>query len=145
MDLFETPELLPKEVQEVLEKYSEMDNTYENCNTLIDELNKVGYTCEYYLDGIPTNLKKLEDEEFEFYLDQKHTIWYRNKFTISAKNLEEAKAKVIELCNTNTQDLPSDEWDLIHETVEELSVCDNGGQATEELYTHDGNMIWQNI
>ncbi len=84
-------------------------------------------------------------ETFDFYLDQKHTIWYRNKFTIEANSLEEAKAKVIEICNTNSSDLPSDEWDLLHETVEQLSVGDNGGQATEELYTHDGNIIWANI
>jgi hypothetical protein len=84
-------------------------------------------------------------KEFDFYLDQKHTIWYRNKFTIEADTLEEAKTKVIELCNTDTGNLPSDDWDLLHETVEALSVGDNGGEATEELYTHDGNIIWQNI
>ena len=84
-------------------------------------------------------------KEFDFYLDQKHTIWYRNTFTIEAETLEEAKAKVIELCNTDTGNLPSDDWDLLHETVEALSVGDNGGEATEELYTHDGNIIWQNI
>jgi hypothetical protein len=84
-------------------------------------------------------------KEFDFYLDQKHTIWYRNKFTIEANTLEEAKAKVIEVCNTDTGNLPSDDWDLLHETVEALSVGDNGGEATEELYTHDGNIIWQNI
>jgi hypothetical protein len=83
--------------------------------------------------------------EFDFYLDQKHTIWYRNKFTIEANTLEEAKAKVVGMCETNSDELPSDDWDLLHETVEALSVGDNGGEATEELYTHDGNMIWQNI
>jgi hypothetical protein len=83
--------------------------------------------------------------EFDFYLDQKHTIWYRNKFTIEAKTLKEAKAKVVGICETNSSGLPSDEWDILHETVEQLSVGDNGGEATEELYTHDGNMIWQNI
>jgi radical SAM superfamily enzyme len=84
-------------------------------------------------------------ETFDFYLDQKHTIWYRNKFTIEANSLEEAKDKVIEICNTNIHDLPSDEWDLLHETVEQMEVGDNDGQPTEELYTHDGNMIWDNI
>jgi hypothetical protein len=84
-------------------------------------------------------------ETFDFYLDQKHTIWYRNKFTIEANSLEEAKAKVIEMCNNPEVDLPSDDWDLLHETVEGLTVGDNGGQATEELYTHDGDIIWANI
>ncbi len=84
-------------------------------------------------------------ETYDFDLDQKHTIWYRNKFTIEAETLEEAKAKVIEMCNTDSSNLPSDDWDLLHETVEQMSVIDNDGQSTEELYTHDGNMIWDNI
>ena len=84
-------------------------------------------------------------ETFDFYLDQKHTIWYRNKFSIEANSLEEAKAKVIEMCNTNSGDLPSDEWETLFDTVEVLSVGDNGGQPTEELYTHDGEMIWDNL
>jgi hypothetical protein len=84
-------------------------------------------------------------KEFEFYLDQKHTIWYRNTFTIEAKNLEEAKAKVIEMCNTNTGDLPSDDWDLLHETAEYIGPDENDGQATDELYTHDGDLVWKNV
>ena len=83
--------------------------------------------------------------EFDFYLDQKHTIWYRNKFTIETNTLEEAKAKVIEICNTDTGQLPSEDWDLIHDTVEYIGPDENNGQATEELYTHDGDIIWANI
>ena len=81
---------------------------------------------------------------FDFYLDQKHTIWYRNKFTIESNTLEEAKAKVLEICNTNSSDLPSDEWETLFDTVEGLTVEDNGGESTEELYTHSGDMIWDN-
>jgi hypothetical protein len=81
--------------------------------------------------------------EFDFYLDQKHTIWYRNKFTIEAETQEEANEKVKELYHKD--ELPSDDWDLLHETVEALSVGDNGGEATEELYTHSGDMILDNI
>lgn len=58
-DLFEYPELLPQEVHDILDKYCEMDTTYENCNTLIDELRSIGYTCEYGLDASPYNLTKL--------------------------------------------------------------------------------------
>ena len=80
--------------------------------------------------------------EFDFYLDQKHTIWYRNKFTIEAETQDEANEKVANLYRTN--ELPSDEWDLLHDTVELLSVEDNGGEPTEELFTHDGVLIINN-
>jgi len=84
-------------------------------------------------------------EEFDFYLDQKHTIWYRNKFTITAKNLKEAKAKVIQICNSDTDELPSEDWDLLHETAEYLTPNENGGEATQELYENNsGDIIWTN-
>lgn len=59
-DLFETPELLPQEVRYIIEKYWQMDNFYNMCQSLIEELKRVRYTCEYGLDGIPYNLKKLK-------------------------------------------------------------------------------------
>jgi len=58
-DLFETPELLPQEVQNIINEFSEMSNTYETCSFLVIELEKVGYTCKYGLDAEPYNLKTL--------------------------------------------------------------------------------------
>ncbi len=59
MDLFETVELLPKEVQEVINNFSEKDNDYENCAKLVEELEEVGYTCDYGLDASPYDLKQI--------------------------------------------------------------------------------------
>jgi hypothetical protein len=59
-DLFNTPELLPQEVRNILAKYEEMGTSYDTCNNLIKELEQVGYTCEYGLDGIPYELQKIE-------------------------------------------------------------------------------------
>lgn len=58
-DLFETPELLPSEVQIILREFSDMENTREDCICLINELNKVGYGCIYGLDFIPYDLQPL--------------------------------------------------------------------------------------
>jgi len=58
-DLFSTPELLPSEVQDILTKYEAADFDYENCAELVKDLEKVGYTCDYYLDAQPFNLRKL--------------------------------------------------------------------------------------
>ncbi len=59
-DLFENPELLPSEVLAVLQKFQDKDNTYENCEDLLVELNNVGYTFEFGLDAIPFDLQKIE-------------------------------------------------------------------------------------
>ena len=83
--------------------------------------------------------------EFEFHLDQKHTIWYRNNLVIEADTLEEAKAKVIEMCNTSTDELPSEDWDLLNETAEYITPDENSGEATEELYIAETDTnIWTN-
>ncbi len=58
-DLFETLENLPSDVQIILKEFSEMENTYDNCVALVNELNLVGYGCDYGLDGIPYDLQPL--------------------------------------------------------------------------------------
>jgi len=67
-DLFETPELIPSEVQAILESFDEdAPNTYQELNRLVDELAKVGYTFDYYLDAEPYGLRpiNMELEELE--------------------------------------------------------------------------------
>jgi hypothetical protein len=59
-DLFDHQDLIPTEVRNVLAMFDDVyPFTYEDCNRLIEELNKVGYTCQYGLDGEPYNLSKL--------------------------------------------------------------------------------------
>jgi hypothetical protein len=58
-DLFETPELIPDEVQAILDKFCQENNTYKTCASLVDELATVGYTCGYGLSAEPYGLRKL--------------------------------------------------------------------------------------
>lgn len=67
-DLFETPELIPSEVQEILETFDEdKPNTYLELDRLVNELENIGYTFDYYLDADPYGLrpKNVELEELE--------------------------------------------------------------------------------
>jgi hypothetical protein len=60
-DLFECPEAMPDFVSEVLERFSEEDiESYEGCARLQRELEKVGYTIDWYLDATPYNLRKMD-------------------------------------------------------------------------------------
>ena len=61
IDLFDHQETLPDEVQAILSKYSDIES-YLECEMLKLELETVGYTCDYYLDGIPFGLKKIESK-----------------------------------------------------------------------------------
>ena len=59
MDLFDDYENLPTEVLTILENFGSEPCSYKNCENLITELKKIGYSCEYGLDGEPFNLVKL--------------------------------------------------------------------------------------
>jgi len=56
-DLFQTPELIPLEVMDVLSTFS--DDTYEECARVQALVEQLGYTFDYYLDAEPYNLRKL--------------------------------------------------------------------------------------
>lgn len=59
-DLFETPELIPSDVQAILESFDEESpNTYLELDRLVNELEVIGYTFDFYLDAEPYNLRKL--------------------------------------------------------------------------------------
>lgn len=57
IDLFETPELLPLEIQNLLELFTVQ--TYETCAELLIKLIPLGYTFDYGLDAVPYNLRKI--------------------------------------------------------------------------------------
>lgn len=57
-DKFEHYEELPQVVRDIISRHDTFN--YETCERLIEDLNKVGYSCEYGLDAIPFNLYKCE-------------------------------------------------------------------------------------
>ena len=80
-------------------------------------------------------------EKFNFDLDQKVTIWMRTPFEVEAETLEEAKQKAIEFHQKgNTENLG---WEKLLDTQEFLSVEENGGEPTEEIFFNSEN-IWHN-
>lgn len=102
-DLFETPEQLPKHIQAIISKYGDCD-TYEDCANMLKELNKYGYTFNYYLDAQPYNLrlmvsnktKHLEKSYFETCYELNRPLrelalqkYYKSKPRF--KNVEDAK------------------------------------------------------
>lgn len=59
-DLFETPDLIPNEVQAVLETFDEnSNNTYLELNRILSEIEPLGYTFDYYLDAEPYGLRPI--------------------------------------------------------------------------------------
>jgi hypothetical protein len=82
-------------------------------------------------------------ETFEFYVDEKCTVWQRTTFEVEAENIAEAKKKAIKLFHKNDYG-DNGECETIYDTMEFIdSPKDNGGEATMELY-YDDNLITDN-
>lgn len=110
-------QLTEKEISWVLENYI----SYQN-----DEPQSTwDLIVERMLYDLPTTT-------FSFYFDQKVTTWMRTNFEIDAVDEEDAKLKAIEFSKGNEiSELP---WYEVMDTKEIMSVEDNGGEPTEELF-----------
>lgn len=61
IDLFDDYEAIPAKVQKVLEKHSDAfeNGSYEGLKKAKEDMEKIGYTFEYYLDGSAYDLRKI--------------------------------------------------------------------------------------
>lgn len=62
-DLFEYPELIPENIQAIMDSADEDKCSYKECERMLGEMNELGYTFEYGLDGEPHNLSKMDEED----------------------------------------------------------------------------------
>ena len=65
IDLFDRIDLAPPEIQQIVDRYSDIndgDLQYQECEDMLKEVEAHGYTFEYGLDAIPYGLKKISDK-----------------------------------------------------------------------------------
>ena len=64
-DLFECPELLPENVQTILSHYNDLEMErgvqYTDLIQMGKEMAQNGYSFDFYLDGVPYNLQKINN------------------------------------------------------------------------------------
>lgn len=58
-DLFKTPELIPADVQKVLDTFNEDADGYAELARINKEIRKLGYEFDYYLEAVPFDLHKI--------------------------------------------------------------------------------------
>ena len=58
-DLFETPELIPDEVQAVLETFDENADDSAELDRILAEIEPMGYVFDFYLDAEPYGLRPI--------------------------------------------------------------------------------------
>jgi hypothetical protein len=78
-------------------------------------------------------------QEFDFYIDEKITIWNRLKFSVEAETLEEAKDMAIFMTTNDREDIDFDDTILLYDTMEVIEPEENNGNSTLELYCQENN------
>jgi len=78
-------------------------------------------------------------QEFDFYIDEKITIWNRLKFSVEAETLEEAKDMAKFMTINDREDIDFDDTILLYDTMEVIEPQDNEGNSTLELYCQEDN------
>jgi hypothetical protein len=85
-------------------------------------------------------------QEFDFYIDEKITIWNRFKFSVEAENLDEAKEKAKFMTMNEREDIDFDDSLLLYDTMEVIEPEDNDGNSTLELFCkEDDELLYENI
>ena len=89
-------------------------------------------------------------EKFNFYQDRKVTCWERTHFDVKAESYEEAVALVKSwqgedvLCFEDDENIIITNGETLYDTSESLSVEENGGQPTIEVFANNGEDIINN-
>jgi hypothetical protein len=109
-DLFETPEKLPKSVQDILNRFNALEIEkgieYTDLIQMGKEMAIYGYEFDFYLDCIPHNLRKIKNTYiFKIYGYDNTKFEYRTKASYRDIAYEKAHKKhpnslLIELNNT---------------------------------------------
>lgn len=87
---------------------------------------------------------------YTFYEDEKITGYRRTHFKIGAESFEVAKAAIVKLYKINDKEFlsgiskVSDYSEILVESIQEVSVSENNGNKTIELFTDEGESIWDN-
>jgi hypothetical protein len=65
IDLFSTPELLPEQIKAILDSFDCETLSYQDCQSMLAQMEKLGYTFEFGLDAVPFNLRISENQSIE--------------------------------------------------------------------------------
>lgn len=86
---------------------------------------------------------------FNFYQDQKTTVWDRNRFSVEASTYDEAVEKVrsikdLLIAESEQNGIKLNSCETLFDTMEHLSPEDNGGCPTLEIFNENGEEITNN-
>ena len=82
--------------------------------------------------------------EYNFKLDVKCTIWERSNICIEADSFEEATKIVQEKIIDNSYMMDAEYNEILYDTLDSMTVEQNGGYSTIEIMDEEGTIIFEN-
>ena len=145
VDLFEDYDNIPKNLQRVLEKHEKSfeDGDYKGLQKALKDVNKLGYTFEYYLDGQAYDLRKIGEKgksENEQYGKGGGVGSYGVNYNIVFEKPDSDMAWK-ETINASSEKEARAEFKKKHPTCTILNIFEayaNGGTATGFCYSIGG-------
>jgi hypothetical protein len=83
-------------------------------------------------------------KQFQFNIDRKCTMWVREDHYIEAQSYEQAREIMLKNFRENNTDKSFICQETQLETLEDMSVNENGGWPTAELLNYEGDSIADN-
>lgn len=72
---------------------------------------------------------------YNFYKDNKFTVWGREYYTVEADSQEEA----IKMCKDG---IGVNDFEILNDTLEYMTKNSNGGEDVEELYNEENELLY---
>lgn len=78
---------------------------------------------------------------FDFYRDEKCSVWTRSKFSIEAETYEQAVQKVLDMEDNCDYDEADKQFDVLYETMDALTPDVNEDKPTIEVFSSDTDEV----
>lgn len=147
IDLFENHDKIPKTLQGILEKYNDLDD-YVSLSNLLKETKEIGYTFDYYLDGVPYHLRPIsmnEQLQLEASIEKKEKS---GKIDVTEEMIEarsrELNEQYIEALKNSNEKLADEllnEKDFLNSYYKGQEYIDQVFIINREIVTEIGNRL----
>lgn len=94
---------------------------------------------EYFEEIESVDTKELSKNKIA-YIEEKYTIWERKTFNTNEVSVEMFKEAVKKGCPSTFDG----DYEMNYDSLGEMSIEMNEGEATIEAYDYDDNMVWNN-
>ena len=84
------------------------------------------------------------EKEFNFIMDEKHTVWYRTQFSVNANNREEAEKIAIEMYKSGeAEQLPNNikETEILLDTLQPMTIKESQGETLLEMACNNDDQL----